>query len=224
MGVWLIIWYIPTGMKVKSAILFSMVRTILSCPLWRNVPELVRTLRRRCFRWRMNLDTMCMYEKLPAVFTLASFTINNSWFYHMRCSKFNQILTFPFRLQKKSSVWWVICTKQKEIYDEDEKGKYMRRSGKPDRGDYVEMRLSIWSNIHPYLITRWIWKKSPTIEFYETHEEIMVDVSSWLPRQNFGPLIFSLPHVSTAHHHQTQTEKHHEIRPKLQRKTNFCPP
>lgn len=36
--------YIPTGIKVKSAILFSMVLITLSRPLARNVPELVRTL------------------------------------------------------------------------------------------------------------------------------------------------------------------------------------
>ena len=35
---------IPTGMNVKSAILFSISLTILSCPLLRNIPELVRTL------------------------------------------------------------------------------------------------------------------------------------------------------------------------------------
>jgi len=39
--------HIPTGMKVKSAILFSIALTILSCPLWRNMPELVRTLHTR---------------------------------------------------------------------------------------------------------------------------------------------------------------------------------
>lgn len=37
--------HIPTGIKVKSAILCSMVLMILSRPLARNVPELVRTLR-----------------------------------------------------------------------------------------------------------------------------------------------------------------------------------
>lgn len=36
--------YLPTGMKVKSAILFSIVCTTLSRPLFRNIPELVRTL------------------------------------------------------------------------------------------------------------------------------------------------------------------------------------
>lgn len=36
--------HIPTGMKAKSAILFSMFWTILSRPLVRKVPELVRTL------------------------------------------------------------------------------------------------------------------------------------------------------------------------------------
>jgi len=35
---------IPTGMKVKSAILLSIFWIILSCPLFRNIPELVRTL------------------------------------------------------------------------------------------------------------------------------------------------------------------------------------
>lgn len=35
---------LPTGMKVKSAILFSMSLIVLSRPLARNVPELVRTL------------------------------------------------------------------------------------------------------------------------------------------------------------------------------------
>lgn len=36
--------YVPIGIKVKSAILFSMFLTILSRPLARNVPELVLTL------------------------------------------------------------------------------------------------------------------------------------------------------------------------------------
>lgn len=36
--------YIPAGMKVKSAILFSISLIVLSRPLGRNVPELVRTL------------------------------------------------------------------------------------------------------------------------------------------------------------------------------------
>ena len=36
--------YVPTGIKVKSAILFSIFLTILSRPLARKVPELVRTL------------------------------------------------------------------------------------------------------------------------------------------------------------------------------------
>ena len=36
--------YLPMGMNVKSAILFSMFLMILSCPLFRNIPELVRTL------------------------------------------------------------------------------------------------------------------------------------------------------------------------------------
>lgn len=35
---------LPTGMKVKSASLFSMSLIILSWPLLRNIPELVRTL------------------------------------------------------------------------------------------------------------------------------------------------------------------------------------
>lgn len=35
---------VPTGMKVKSAILFSMSLMILSRPLLKNIPELVRTL------------------------------------------------------------------------------------------------------------------------------------------------------------------------------------
>jgi hypothetical protein len=35
---------VPTGMKVKSAILFSILLIILSCPLMIKVPELVRTL------------------------------------------------------------------------------------------------------------------------------------------------------------------------------------
>lgn len=35
---------IPTGKKVKSERRFSIDRIILSLPLWRNVPELVRTL------------------------------------------------------------------------------------------------------------------------------------------------------------------------------------
>lgn len=39
--------HIPTGMNVKSAILFSMVWMILSCPLLRNMPELVRTLKKK---------------------------------------------------------------------------------------------------------------------------------------------------------------------------------
>ena len=37
--------YVPTGMNVKSAILFSIALMILSRPLGRNVPELVRTLK-----------------------------------------------------------------------------------------------------------------------------------------------------------------------------------
>jgi len=36
--------YIPTGIKVKSAILFSIFLTVLSCPLTKKVPELVRLL------------------------------------------------------------------------------------------------------------------------------------------------------------------------------------
>jgi hypothetical protein len=40
--------FIPTGMKVKSAILFSTSLTILSRPLLRNIPELVRTLKKGC--------------------------------------------------------------------------------------------------------------------------------------------------------------------------------
>jgi hypothetical protein len=35
---------LPTGIKVKSAILFSIFLTILSCPLSIKVPELVLTL------------------------------------------------------------------------------------------------------------------------------------------------------------------------------------
>ena len=35
---------VPTGMKEKSESLFSIVLTVLSRPLGKNVPELVRTL------------------------------------------------------------------------------------------------------------------------------------------------------------------------------------
>lgn len=45
---------VPTGMKVKSAILFSMSLMILSRPLLKNIPELVRTLQIRdvkCFKY-----------------------------------------------------------------------------------------------------------------------------------------------------------------------------
>ena len=36
--------YIPSGRNAKSAILFSILVTILSCPRFRKAPELVRTL------------------------------------------------------------------------------------------------------------------------------------------------------------------------------------
>lgn len=36
--------HIPTGKNVKSDILFSIALMTLSRPLWRNMPELVRTL------------------------------------------------------------------------------------------------------------------------------------------------------------------------------------
>lgn len=38
---------IPTGIKAKSAILFSMFLMILSRPLFKNIPELVRTLQKK---------------------------------------------------------------------------------------------------------------------------------------------------------------------------------
>lgn len=40
---------------------------------------------------------------IPAVLTLTSRTINNSWLYHVRLSKFNQVLTFIFGLLENSN-------------------------------------------------------------------------------------------------------------------------
>ena len=122
--------HIPTGMKVKSAILFSMFLIILSWPLFKNAPELVRTLctnskvhtsehmpsriwekhhmlriyeclsmpknsghyrLKQCDNYNNfhNLARSALkvrmegLENKPAVLTLASFYINNSWFHHM---------------------------------------------------------------------------------------------------------------------------------------------
>lgn len=50
---------LPIGMNVKSAILFSMLLMILSCPLFRNIPELVRTL----WTWhckQINISLPCL--------------------------------------------------------------------------------------------------------------------------------------------------------------------
>jgi len=53
----------PTGIKVKSAILFSIFFTILSAPLLRKAPELVRSLNTKwickhktCHIWSANGD------------------------------------------------------------------------------------------------------------------------------------------------------------------------
>lgn len=55
--------HIPTGMKVKSAILFSMVRTTLSRPLAKKVPELVRTLYERKEKEENSMVSMYMNVK-----------------------------------------------------------------------------------------------------------------------------------------------------------------
>lgn len=115
--------HIPAGMKVKSAILFSMFLIILSRPLLRNIPELVRTLQNKTLwegiykkKWTSHFSLknslgLCK----PAVLTLTSCAVNHSWFFHVGLSKFDQVLTFIFGLVGNIVIKekWIIYTERK---------------------------------------------------------------------------------------------------------------
>lgn len=106
---------VPTGMKVKSAILFSIFWIVLSFPLFKNIPELVRTLQTgdtsRVMHYHYTLfsniwstiigiSTKNTCKDKPALCTLSSRAINNTWFFHERLGKIDHVLTLFFWLFK----------------------------------------------------------------------------------------------------------------------------
>lgn len=106
---------------MKSAIRFSIPWMILSCPLAKKVPELVRTLQFQT--WEMSgkrilhgvhnpsvydMDKDGSVNNKPAIFAFSSCTVHNCWLYHAGFRQVNQMYALlsclsPFHQTKAKS-------------------------------------------------------------------------------------------------------------------------